>query len=1635
MALCAVAFVFGSATCLARVPDDGVETDPTHFIILIDDSGGMKHYRDALIKLLPDVLFGRLRPPSSIDHEPPPVVDKNHDMVSVGFYGLKRNRLPCDGPARNPLSLLPSNLFAWISPPGLQPMTEDDFSKRLTDALPIANQCRLDEEFSPVGMAPVLAIASLGQQFQEESFHQRFARIVIVNVSDFSMNTDPAKEIFYFSRGVPLQNGTFKVADGPEALRLSQRVLGRFSVTSVPGWMMTAGKDTVSWGYGDLHDSLRMDYSEAQPILPNPDLLVDAPRAVTLDREAKGGGRLAIVSTDGPLPQVNIRAGECFIPDLLSSEISGQSQSVGLAWPDRHCVGAETPVGWDLLKLKGLSEEHTVADQPRPEQLASTVRLRVRFHYDGDLYQNLYRWSAWHVVDFSTVPVRTVPQENLLVNGDSWLLGPLERRLFPAVRLDDAALSALAEETGTRPLNQKAAEDGIHRKYELVRGWYIWIGLPLFVILCGLAMIVAWINYTRRRFSPRVAWHPIKGVSLNFDGLGDAPILLGTFEVINEAPRKRLTQKEEPHREGNFTLVGWDVAAAGFRVDPSAQAIGFVAADGSGALAPGVMQTIVDGATISLFLDPRVIADFAPSDDTIDATSVPVAGILAMSWPRRRWRAARLEPLPVVVGISLRPESGREPFVRFDSAGAEVEFQGHGPDEPPHRRPIGRFHFESRASRRFARPFAATFALRGDGPEGPVRDGGFMVDQPEVVVPAQATIERQAIVVCDGETIRNPSATADIYRVMLVGRHAPGSQAGPHLFAVLRDSTQCEPTLFIDTGTGAVSEIAWDRRTGQPMRRLKVADSIDPPFAAIEGGRVVLPLADVRFDKDSAPYGLFRLTIGNSGKVGKGEVQASMAGSLAGDELVLDAIEYDNPGHQNKLVMPFDVSHQAARTAVRIAEGQPAEELLVQLSTSLINRLTGSVIEAGLVNAELSLEIITRTDGGDTRTRKLSIMVPLRLEQLPSPNWLCIDFGTSAIAVAYGHETNVYILPLQDVRQSGEQDEAQGPSLADFDRGNIERGGNLLPSFVICDADRRRTEDNGDRQLRPGFPGYRPARLNPGEASFIGLPATSPQLHDSPGRVIYSLKSWIGQSASEILLGEEITIIEDGRERKTKYVPLQKVVQSGLAALAEAYISAAQIAPGRVILTHPNTFTPLHKDRLHSIGLSVFSKQFGISRPERVTLMSESDAVAYFYCQKQREAGHVPAGIEHIMVYDLGAGTLDLSIIRVEWASGLVRFPDRWQTLYRLGVPVAGNYLDAAIARLIDQTLLDPKLVDPDLLDYRYPLTVCPSAADEADHAAASRTLWLAIRAAKQGLDNAPVWDGEKPMHITVAAPGTPDRWPVMAKASIAGAGSLQERYAELAGPPDRAALVFRKRSDGDRLELVLPADQVHRYADIAEFITFVAGDVIDEALLGAGVEARNINTVLVSGRGALWPGLRQRITGRFPAAKDGAELFAGLPSLMKESVVRGAISWQGMPIEPEPPLPARLAVVLIPSNVYVPDEKWKDGLIPLGDNTRFRVVQVAHQSPDPLRDMQSARRFFYIDVGSPYYRIDANWGKDRRLHISKETSAGGQTIIYIGNSKKRDIYTLSAQTVASVHEGRPPWPIGKSFLDPDRRA
>jgi molecular chaperone DnaK (HSP70) len=122
----------------------------------------------------------------------------------------------------------------------------------------------------------------------------------------------------------------------------------------------------------------------------------------------------------------------------------------------------------------------------------------------------------------------------------------------------------------------------------------------------------------------------------------------------------------------------------------------------------------------------------------------------------------------------------------------------------------------------------------------------------------------------------------------------------------------------------------------------------------------------------------------------------------------------------------------------------------------------------------------------------------------------------------------------------------------------------------------------------------------------------------------------------------------------------------------------------KLILTYPNTYVPKQIKILRDI----LKQEFELLDDSNIHFVPESDSVVSYYVEMRRKSPKgFPMENERILIYDMGAGTLDISYVIISKKQSEYNI----ELKKRIGIPVAGNYLDWELYEIIKNEISDKK--------------------------------------------------------------------------------------------------------------------------------------------------------------------------------------------------------------------------------------------------------------------------------------------------------------------------------------------------------
>lgn len=321
-------------------------------------------------------------------------------------------------------------------------------------------------------------------------------------------------------------------------------------------------------------------------------------------------------------------------------------------------------------------------------------------------------------------------------------------------------------------------------------------------------------------------------------------------------------------------------------------------------------------------------------------------------------------------------------------------------------------------------------------------------------------------------------------------------------------------------------------------------------------------------------------------------------------------------------------------------------------------------------------EYLSVEDIADGEWRTFRSSLRLRIEKEPAPEWLCIDYGTSAIVGTYGamtvdeHGTSQdRLLELSSTKKIRMNKWYKDDK--DKRTDNTETDNNLITSAVVVNINKNNLSETDVIKANNNVKEY--------IESPIWLSPTSGML-SIYSRLLPSLKTLIGnKNMPEQLLPQGVTL-----QGNLTVNSLFKLIYNQLFTL---FLPENVRKTNKLILTIPNTYAPCHIEILKELAHRSLPKL----RHDYLRFISESDAVAFFYLSRKNEfISNTKEKLNidfsqfndfdsKVLVYDMGAGTLDLTYFEQE------RIGEKNHICIKgkMGVTKAGNYLDYLLADII----------------------------------------------------------------------------------------------------------------------------------------------------------------------------------------------------------------------------------------------------------------------------------------------------------------------------------------------------------------
>ncbi|QQO56173.1 MAG: hypothetical protein N838_25265 [Thiohalocapsa sp. PB-PSB1] len=678
------------------------------------------------------------------------------------------------------------------------------------------------------------------------------------------------------------------------------------------------------------------------------------------------------------------------------------------------------------------------------------------------------------------------------------------------------------------------------------------------------------------------------------------------------------------------------------------------------------------------------------------------------------------------------------------------------------------------------------------------------------------------------------------------------------------------------------------------------------------------------------------------------------------------------------------------RAAGTLRDSPVLEERQLDLSATLDLELV--IITGRDFRLEIEVEVDWQVHAKDPRDKnavkrfQTSAQAICLLRHEPPRHVLAIDFGTSAMAVAHAiGPQNIELLPLPKRLDAIEKE-------TKIDR-RWDDPGKRNPYFLASELNVCNDRD-------------KLARTRPDSPDFLDLPLILSALTNDPDTCFSSLKALISAGYTVLPIDARkhpYTNLADQPENLSS-PPLDAVIEGAYHGLVQHFIAPIleqqNTGYSHVYITHPNTYTQNHVEQLRKVVEQVFSGMAqgeNIVYPDNIHFISESDAVAYYYLMHAhdlRTSGSVVPDRERILVYDIGAGTLDLTYLEVDWirndAGG--RTPKRIRVLRRGGVTKAGDLLDECIARDL-HAYLDANLGD------RYLTRIVVKDEGETMSVAES-TRMDELRQQIHQL-KADLSAGKKPrLELT---------------SKYATAAQLVKTKAE------ETRGMYRSIAEIDATESgkVFWTPRSERILDGAYASAFIDRVTRVEVERFLGKDLQQPDTVILSGRTSLWPGFRERLAKTLGDIPNWVDFNAEADSL-KRVVVLGVVEreyrWRN--IEIESPKTAGVFGVR-----YEPRaEQWDFLAYPESGKRVEFFLQDASEVQIGLETNNGFTSCFNL-------LPDLFYAGDCKLTIQLDFDETGYLKAEVTNTAGRTWRLTGRQSIPTLSYHRRPWPLGAAKL------
>lgn len=312
----------------------------------------------------------------------------------------------------------------------------------------------------------------------------------------------------------------------------------------------------------------------------------------------------------------------------------------------------------------------------------------------------------------------------------------------------------------------------------------------------------------------------------------------------------------------------------------------------------------------------------------------------------------------------------------------------------------------------------------------------------------------------------------------------------------------------------------------------------------------------------------------------------------------------------------------------------------------------------------------------------VSTILRFEVFKRPRPEWLCVDFGTSAIVAAFSRRPDN---PDRLLRLKDEKDRVMEETWPD-ENARTEDAEERSDIF-ISSASILKDPVVPDSIRQTNFRYFScPVLLSPPSLGYT----------EYYNQLLPCLKAIVG---NDLLPLELIPVGIRSQMDQNGSIKVVNILRFVYYQLFNLFLTDEARQTEQLILSVPNTFTPLNINAIKEIARYSLPHL----REDSLRSISESDAVAFYYnCHRydfitgleELIRGREDSFDTHVLVYDMGAGTLDITYFTRETVEDLDgNMNTRIRILGKMGVSKAGNYLDYVLASILVDRLCEQETI------------------------------------------------------------------------------------------------------------------------------------------------------------------------------------------------------------------------------------------------------------------------------------------------------------------------------------------------------